>query len=137
MLGNIWKHFQKKQKKRETFKIKVSRLIRHCGRWDLNPHANTCTRSLVLPVCQFQHSRISSFQDYVVRKMGLEPTRAKRSQEPESCSSANSDTSAYRLCYASAYLIDKKYYNTTPTICKHFFQVFLKNIFIRKIPKTS
>ena len=27
--------------------------------------------------------------------MGLEPTRAKRSQEPESCSSANSDTSAY------------------------------------------
>ena len=29
--------------------------------------------------------------------MGLEPTRAERPQEPESCSSANSDTSAYRV----------------------------------------
>ncbi len=28
-----------------------------CGRWDLNPHVYTDTRSLVLPVCQFQHSR--------------------------------------------------------------------------------
>lgn len=29
-----------------------------CGRWDLNPHVHAYTRSLVLPVCQFQHSRI-------------------------------------------------------------------------------
>ena len=29
-----------------------------CGRWDLNPHEHTPTRSLVLPVCQFQHSRL-------------------------------------------------------------------------------
>ena len=30
-----------------------------CGRWDLNPHEHTPTRSLVLPVCQFQHSRLT------------------------------------------------------------------------------
>ena len=30
----------------------------YCGRWDLNPHVVTDTRSLVLPVCQFQHFRI-------------------------------------------------------------------------------
>ena len=29
-----------------------------CGKRDLNPHVYTDTRSLVLPVCQFQHSRI-------------------------------------------------------------------------------
>ena len=29
-----------------------------CGRWDLNPHVYTNTRSLVLPVCQFQHFRM-------------------------------------------------------------------------------
>ncbi len=29
-----------------------------CGRWDLNPHVVSDTRSLVLPVCQFQHFRI-------------------------------------------------------------------------------
>ncbi len=28
-----------------------------CGRWDLNPHVVSDTRSLVLPVCQFQHFR--------------------------------------------------------------------------------
>ena len=28
-----------------------------CGRWDLNPHDANITRSLVLPVCQFQHFR--------------------------------------------------------------------------------
>ena len=33
----------------------------HCGRWDLNPHEHTPTRSLVLPVCQFQHSRLLLF----------------------------------------------------------------------------
>ena len=32
-----------------------------CGRWDLNPHEHTPTRSLVLPVCQFQHFRICWF----------------------------------------------------------------------------
>ena len=33
----------------------------YCGRWDLNPHEHTPTRSLVLPVCQFQHSRLLLF----------------------------------------------------------------------------
>ena len=28
-----------------------------CGRWDLNPHDLTATRSLVLLVCQFRHFR--------------------------------------------------------------------------------
>ena len=28
-----------------------------CGGWDLNPHVLPDTRSLVLPVCQFQHLR--------------------------------------------------------------------------------
>ena len=42
-------------------------LIKHgtfkyqCGRWDLNPHDHTTTRSLVLPVCQFQHSRSTCY----------------------------------------------------------------------------
>ena len=42
-------------------------LIKHgtfkyqCGRWDLNPHDHATTRSLVLPVCQFQHSRLLLF----------------------------------------------------------------------------
>ena len=30
-----------------------------CGRWDLNPHDVTTTRSLVLLVCQFRHFRVS------------------------------------------------------------------------------
>ncbi len=42
--------------------ISLIRTIFHfpydCGRWDLNPHVYTDTRSLVLPVCQFQHFRI-------------------------------------------------------------------------------
>ena len=33
----------------------------------------------------------------LMRKMGLEPTRAQCSQDPQSCSSASSDTSAYRI----------------------------------------
>ena len=33
----------------------------------------------------------------IMRKMGLEPTRAQCSQDPQSCSSASSDTSAYRI----------------------------------------
>ena len=42
-------------------------LIKHgtfkyqCGRWDLNPHDHATTRSLVLPVCQFQHSRSTCY----------------------------------------------------------------------------
>lgn len=42
--SDAWKHFQKKQKKRETFKIKVSRLIIQCGRWDLNEFVPKKTR---------------------------------------------------------------------------------------------
>ena len=36
-----------------------------CGRWDLNPHEHTPTRSLVLPVCQFQHSRLAVVFSYL------------------------------------------------------------------------
>ena len=31
-----------------------------CGGWDLNPHVLPDTRSLVLPVCQFQHLRATN-----------------------------------------------------------------------------
>ena len=41
-----------------------------CGRWDLNPHDVTTTRSLVLLVCQFRHFRVS-FWAFVVQ---LSPT---------------------------------------------------------------
>ena len=34
------------------------KLFFKCGKRDLNPHVYTDTRSLVLPVCQFQHSRM-------------------------------------------------------------------------------
>ena len=37
--------------------LQASQGFNHCGRWDLNPHVVTNTRSLVLPVCQFQHFR--------------------------------------------------------------------------------
>ena len=33
-----------------------------CGRWDLNPHDVTATRTLILLVCQFRHFRIHSFE---------------------------------------------------------------------------
>ena len=42
----------------ETKKEQVIRLALSCGRWDLNPHENTPTRSLVLLVCQFRHFRV-------------------------------------------------------------------------------
>ena len=31
-----------------------------CGKWDLNPHANTDTSTSSLPVCRFQHPRKSA-----------------------------------------------------------------------------
>ena len=45
-----------KQKKSRSFDL-LSFCFK-CGRWDLNPHVYTNTRSLVLPVCQFQHFRM-------------------------------------------------------------------------------
>ena len=44
--------FMKKQKKEPSLEGFLSL---KCGRWDLNPHEHTPTRSLVLPVCQFRH----------------------------------------------------------------------------------
>ena len=38
-------------------RLPIPPFLHTCGRWDLNPHVYTDTRSLVLPVCQFQHSR--------------------------------------------------------------------------------
>ena len=47
-----------------------------CGRWDLNPHEHTPTRSLVLPVCQFQHSRALSLSE---RQVILYPRKTEKS----------------------------------------------------------
>ena len=44
-----------------TYLIKHGTFKYQCGRWDLNPHDHATTRSLVLPVCQFQHSRLLLF----------------------------------------------------------------------------
>ena len=41
-------------KRLKSFDLSLS-----CGRWDLNPHDVTTTRSLVLLVCQFRHFRVS------------------------------------------------------------------------------
>ena len=40
-------------------RLKFHDLSLSCGRWDLNPHDVTTTRSLVLLVCQFRHFRVS------------------------------------------------------------------------------
>lgn len=53
-----------KQKWGNLSKIKVSHTLNQCGRWDLNPHDVTITRSLVLLVCQFRHFRRT--RDYVI-----------------------------------------------------------------------
>ena len=45
--------------KKVIIPLMISSLFLPCGRWDLNPHEHTPTRSLVLPVCQFQHFRIN------------------------------------------------------------------------------
>ncbi len=42
-----------------------------CGRWDLNPHGITVTRTLILLVYQFRHFRI---QLNAMQKKGLEPS---------------------------------------------------------------
>ena len=47
--------FFRKRKKSRSLDLLFS-----CGRWDLNPHENTPTRSLVLLVCQFRHFRLPS-----------------------------------------------------------------------------
>ncbi len=56
---NDMRKLQNKQKFMKAKKESSSEefLSIKCGRWDLNPHEHTPTRSLVLPVCQFQHSR--------------------------------------------------------------------------------
>ncbi len=46
-----------KNKKSDKCLLHKHLSLPNCGRWDLNPHDHTTTRSLVLPVCQFQHSR--------------------------------------------------------------------------------
>ena len=42
----------------------------------------------------------------LVRKKGLEPSRGKPTQEPESCSSANSDISAYDIDITNANIFE-------------------------------
>ena len=55
----------------------------HCGRWDLNPHEHTPTRSLVLPVCQFQHSRLLFFN--FLCPMIFSPTKSSIAQFHLNC----------------------------------------------------
>ncbi len=55
----------------------------HCGRWDLNPHEHTPTRSLVLPVCQFQHSRLLLFN--FLCPMIFSPTKSSIAQSHLNC----------------------------------------------------
>ena len=55
----------------------------HCGRWDLNPHEHTPTRSLVLPVCQFQHSRLLFFN--FLYSMIFSPTKSSIAQFHLNC----------------------------------------------------
>ena len=47
------------RKKPQALCLRLFRIIQ-CGRWDLNPHDVSITRSLVLLVCQFRHFRIPS-----------------------------------------------------------------------------
>ena len=44
------------QKRMDSF-LAIHPLLTSCGRWDLNPHDVTITRSLVLLVYQFRHFR--------------------------------------------------------------------------------
>ena len=39
---------------------KIECPLHWCGKWDLNPHANTDTSTSSLPVCRFQHPRKSA-----------------------------------------------------------------------------
>ena len=55
----------------------------YCGRWDLNPHEHTPTRSLVLPVCQFQHSRLLFFN--FLYPMIFSPTKSSIAQFHLNC----------------------------------------------------
>ena len=55
----------------------------YCGRWDLNPHEHTPTRSLVLPVCQFQHSRLLFFN--FLCPMIFSPTKSSIAQFHLNC----------------------------------------------------
>ena len=71
-------------KKQKTWiKSKLSALFSVCGRWDLNPHEHTPTRSLVLPVCQFQHSRLLFFN--FLCPMIFSPTKSSIAQFHLNC----------------------------------------------------
>ena len=48
-------------KRLKSFDLSLS-----CGRWDLNPHDVTTTRSLVLLVCQFRHFRVSGVSRFCI-----------------------------------------------------------------------
>ena len=50
----VYRYFPYNAKRLKSFDLSLS-----CGRWDLNPHDVTTTRSLVLLVCQFRHFRVS------------------------------------------------------------------------------
>ena len=56
-------------KKKRAFLLSL-----YCGRWDLNPHGVSTTRSLVLLVCQFRHFRVFLIKLSRMQEMGLEPT---------------------------------------------------------------
>ena len=55
------KIFRHNAKRLKSFNLSLS-----CGRWDLNPHDVTTTRSLVLLVCQFRHFRVSGVSRFCI-----------------------------------------------------------------------
>ena len=58
---HIYRYFLYNAKRLKSFDLSLS-----CGRWDLNPHDVTTTRSLVLLVCQFRHFRVSGVSRFCI-----------------------------------------------------------------------
>ena len=58
---HIYHCFLYNAKRLKSFDLSLS-----CGRWDLNPHDVTTTRSLVLLVCQFRHFRVSGVSRFCI-----------------------------------------------------------------------
>ena len=110
----ICRHFTVKNQKNSR-PLKINRSIPH-GR-----STHFLERKNVITSTSANHHVLSC-----MRKMGLEPTRAQCSQDPQSCSSASSDTSANKMNYSSVLLY-----------CQQFFEKNIKNLFLEKIKKIS
>ncbi len=85
----------------------------------MNPHEHTPTRSLVLPVCQFQHSRKRTNAEE-----GSRTLKVLLPHGPEPCASANSATSAFKSF--TNFLINSYNYSTILfEINQVLFSIFL------------